>query len=39
MASTIQPQAAALIQKYYDTFNTGDREAFLALLTDDGSDT
>jgi steroid delta-isomerase-like uncharacterized protein len=35
MAPTIQQQAAALIQKYYDTFNTGDREAFLALLTDD----
>jgi|UniRef100_UPI003782F2D2 steroid delta-isomerase-like uncharacterized protein len=35
MASTIQPQSAALIQTYYDTFNTGDREAFLALLTDD----
>jgi steroid delta-isomerase-like uncharacterized protein len=34
MASTIQQQAASLIQKYYDTFNTGDREAFLALLTD-----
>jgi steroid delta-isomerase-like uncharacterized protein len=34
MAPTIQQQAAALIQKYYDTFNTGDREAFLALLTD-----
>ena len=35
MASTIQPQSAALIQTYYDTFNTGDREAYLALLTDD----
>ncbi|TLD69103.1 cytosolic protein [Phragmitibacter flavus] len=25
----------ALITRYYETFNTGDREAFLALLTDD----
>jgi steroid delta-isomerase-like uncharacterized protein len=30
-----QQQAVALIQRYYHTFNTGDREAFLALLTDD----
>jgi steroid delta-isomerase-like uncharacterized protein len=30
------PEAtAALIRTYYDTFNGGDREAFLALLTDD----
>ena len=35
MALSPQSQAAALIQTYYDTFNTGDREAFLALLTDD----
>lgn len=27
--------ATALIQRYYDTFNSGDRDAFLALLTDD----
>ncbi len=27
--------AAALIQRYYDTFNGGDRAAFLALLSDD----
>jgi steroid delta-isomerase-like uncharacterized protein len=27
--------AAELIQRYYDTFNSGDREAFLSLLTDD----
>ena len=27
--------ATALIQHYYDTFNGGDREAFLALLTED----
>lgn len=25
----------ALIERYYQTFNTGDREALLALLTDD----
>lgn len=30
-----QQQAVSLIQRYYQTFNTGDREAFLALLTDD----
>lgn len=35
MALSSQSQAAALIQNYYDTFNTGDREAFLALLADD----
>lgn len=28
-------QTTALIQRYYDTFNSGDREALLALLTDD----
>lgn len=28
-------EALALIQRYYDIFNTGDRESFLALLTDD----
>lgn len=33
--SFAQTQAAAHIQKYYDTFNSGDREAFLQLLTDD----
>ena len=27
--------AAALIQQYYDVFNSMDREAFLALLTED----
>lgn len=27
--------AAALIQRYYDVFNGGDRAAFLALLTED----
>lgn len=27
--------SALLIQKYYETFNRGDREDFLALLTDD----
>ncbi len=32
---TLQQQALALIQTYYTTFNSGDREAFLALLTDD----
>ncbi len=30
-----QQQAASLIQHYYDCFNSGDREAFLALLTED----
>lgn len=33
--STAQQQAAALIHHYYDCFNTGDREAFLRLLTED----
>lgn len=32
---TPQQQALALIQSYYTIFNSGDREAFLALLTDD----
>lgn len=32
---TPQHQALSLIQSYYSTFNSGDREAFLALLTDD----
>lgn len=30
-----QQHAAIVIQNYYETFNTGDREAFLALLTED----
>lgn len=30
-----QQSAVALIQRYYETFNAGDREAFLALLTED----
>lgn len=29
------PPAAALIQTYYETFNSGDREALLNLLTED----
>lgn len=33
--SSPHTQAAALIQHYYAIFNTGDREAFLALLTED----
>lgn len=33
--STPQQQALALIQTYYATFNSNDRTAFLALLTDD----
>jgi steroid delta-isomerase-like uncharacterized protein len=33
--ATLQQQAHALIQTYYTTFNAGNREAFLALLTDD----
>lgn len=32
---TPQQQALGLIQRYYDTFNSGDRAAFLALLADD----
>ncbi len=30
-----QTKAAQLIHQYYDSFNTGDREAFLTLLTED----
>jgi len=30
-----QQQSVELLQRYYATFNGGDREAFLALLTDD----
>lgn len=30
-----QAQALALIQQYYAVFNSGDREAMLALLTED----
>jgi steroid delta-isomerase-like uncharacterized protein len=33
--ATLQQQAHSLIQTYYDTFNSSDREAFLALLTED----
>jgi steroid delta-isomerase-like uncharacterized protein len=33
--TTSQQRALALIQTYYTTFNSGDRDAFLALLTDD----
>lgn len=33
--ATPQQQALTLINTYYDTFNSGDRAAFLALLTDD----
>lgn len=33
--SNPQKQAAALIQNYYDCFNSGDREAFLRLLAED----
>ena len=32
---TPQQQTQLLIQHYYATFNKGDREAFLALLTED----
>ncbi|MHB1082855.1 MAG: ketosteroid isomerase-related protein [Prosthecobacter sp.] len=32
---TLQLQALILIETYYSTFNSGDREAFLALLADD----
>lgn len=37
MAAMLSPQcqAASLIEHYYDCFNKGDREAFLALLTED----
>ena len=34
MSSAREPPLA-LIARYYDTFNGGDREAFLQLLTDD----
>lgn len=30
-----QQQAAILVRKYYDVFNSGDREAFLAMLSED----
>lgn len=33
--ATPQQQALTLIQTYYATFNSGDRQAFLALLTED----
>jgi steroid delta-isomerase-like uncharacterized protein len=33
--SDLQTAAETLIRTYYDTFNSGDREAMLALLTDD----
>ena len=33
--STPRQQARATIQTYYDTFNTGDRDAFLGLLAED----
>lgn len=33
--STSRQQALALIQTYYDTFNSGDRDDFLALLAED----
>lgn len=33
--STPQQQTRALIQRYYDTFNAGDRAAFLALLAEE----
>ena len=32
---TPQQQALGLIQRYYDTFNAGDRAAFLALLAEE----
>ncbi len=31
----MREQTEALIRRYYDRFNAGDREGFLALLTDD----
>ncbi|MGD9600233.1 MAG: ketosteroid isomerase-related protein [Gammaproteobacteria bacterium] len=31
----MRPDTLALIQRYYAAFNTGDMNAFLALLTDD----
>ncbi|WP_050028601.1 ketosteroid isomerase-related protein [Verrucomicrobium sp. BvORR034] len=33
--STARESALALVTSYYETFNSGDREAFLALLTDE----
>lgn len=33
--STPRQEALALIQTYYDTFNTGDRNAFLDLLAEE----
>lgn len=33
--ATPRELALALVNRYYETFNTGDREAFLALLNDD----
>ncbi|QIF04061.1 ketosteroid isomerase-related protein [Roseimicrobium sp. ORNL1] len=33
--SSPREASLALITRYYDTFNAGDREAFLQLLTDD----
>jgi steroid delta-isomerase-like uncharacterized protein len=33
--ATPHSQAVSLVQAYYDIFNSGDRSAFLALLTDD----
>lgn len=35
MSNSSQARAVKLIQAYYETFNLGDREAFLSLLTDD----
>ncbi|MDB6136531.1 MAG: hypothetical protein JWM59_4774 [Verrucomicrobiales bacterium] len=37
MSSSTTPQTSAIetLRRYYQAFNTGDREAFLALLTDD----
>ena len=35
MSATPRSAAESLIRHYYETFNTGDREAMLALLTED----
>lgn len=35
MSATPRTAAESLIRHYYDTFNGGDREAMLALLTED----
>lgn len=35
MSASPRIAAEALIRHYYDTFNSGDREAMLALLTED----